>query len=51
MCHEMSQYTPTITQAAAKTAVYACQSVDVATTRADGGAGANVRPGSRVIAS
>src|SRR6478672_11473931 len=25
MCHEISQYTPTITHAAARTAVYACQ--------------------------
>ena len=28
MCHEMSQYTPTITHAAARTAVYACQRDD-----------------------
>ena len=28
MCHEMSQYTPTITHAAANTAVYACQRDD-----------------------
>jgi hypothetical protein len=26
MCHEMSQYTPIITQAAANTKVYACHS-------------------------
>ena len=35
MCHEMSQYTPTITHAAANTAVYACQPSTPTTAVAD----------------
>src|SRR5678810_643249 len=32
ICHEMSQYTPTITHVAPRRTVYACQSVDVPST-------------------
>src|SRR6476620_9705671 len=42
MCHEISQYTPTITQAAARTAVHACQREDVRTAVASA-AGASYR--------
>src|SRR5580765_7927824 len=32
MCHEMSQYTPTITHVAPNRTVYACQSVELRST-------------------